>query len=173
MMMKQKKNHKFRKIIFLSIPLLLFSCTTASKKNDYSTSIEMMLCKESNLWYVYSLDTVRNIYYPLWNCYTFHENNQYEDRWETFHCHSTSEGRTYSYGSTPGEWYYYPHINVLQLSEHNIMRLLELKNDTIVFRSTFFGDGTNDVFLFINVGEDFAHETPPKVKYSLPEDFLQ
>lgn len=54
------------------------------------------------------------------------------------------------------------------------MRLLELKNDTIVFRSTFFGDGTNDVFLFINVGvgEAFAHERPPKVSYSFPADSL-
>lgn len=52
------------------------------------------------------------------------------------------------------------------------MRLLVLKNDTIVFRSTFFGDGTNDIFLFINVGEDYAHETPPKVSYSFLADSL-
>ena len=160
---------KLSKLHIILLLWLSVVCFGACHKTP--TRMETILCKENNLWYVYSLDTARNVFYPLWNCYTFHKENKYEDRWSTFHCYETSDGRIHTtYGNDLGKWHYYPFLNVLQLNTHNIMRLLKIENDTIVFKSSFFShnDNNDEIFLLINLGEEYANKERPEFPANQP-----
>lgn len=162
------KKFNYRKtVIFIFALFTLFLFTNACQKKQ--SNIEKILCKESNLWYVYSLDSTRSIYYPLWNRYTFYPNNLYKDRTPIIHCHVDEDGGKHQFENDFGKWHFYPYINFLQLDVFNIMKIKLIKNDTIVYTDAF----SDDIFLLINVGEAYSRESPPKVKYSLPKDYLQ
>lgn len=156
-------------LIVSSVFLYLMSCFRSPTRTQTKTPtrIENVLCKDSNLWYEFSLDSANKEFIPCINCcYTFYENNKCKNRFGS-PCYVDFDGK----GLPPKEyleWYYYPFIDVLHIGKYNsFMKILSIHNDTIVFKNyEFYKDNSiDDIRVFINMGEEYSN-------YNYPSQFL-